>query len=175
MKKRHICAVFSFCLLCFAIFGLLNGCVSGANEYWFWGWALIRCWLFLFWMFLGIKFGRVGECIWRIEWTDDWGRSRFVLAVLMESLTRARMRAPVPGVLFFCCHKCHSGWGWKYFINPKTTCRFVESDVSFYWKRRVVWDWRLKSCVEDGVLKSFWGGVAAWKCDSFWVLFRLLM
>ena len=35
-----------------------------------------------------------------------------MLAVLGEGvLTRAFMRAPVLGVLFFCCHKCHSGWG----------------------------------------------------------------
>ena len=38
----------------------------------------------------------------------------------------------------FCCHKCHSGWNWEYFIIPKTTYRFMESDVSFYRKQRVV-------------------------------------
>ncbi len=37
----------------------------------------------------------------------------------------------------------------------------MESDVSFYRKQRVVLDWRSKSCFEDGVLGSFWGGVAA--------------
>jgi len=96
-------------------------------------------------------------------------------------LTRARMRAPVLGVLSFCCHKCHSGWNRKYFIIPKTTCRFtenhvsfcwkqrivlwkttcrfVESDVSFCWKQRVVFDWRSKSSFEDGVLVCFWDGV----------------
>ena len=53
-------------------------------------------------------------------------------------LTRACMRDPVLGVLFFCCHKCHSGWGWKCFIIPKTMCRFIENNVSFYWKHRIV-------------------------------------
>ena len=107
---------------------------------------------------------------------------------------RAGMRAPVLGVLFFCCHKCHSGWNWKYFIIPKTTyrftknivsfcwkqrvvlwkvtCRFIENNVSFCGKWRVVLDLRSKSCFEDGVLGIFWGGVVAWKCDSegccFW-------
>ena len=135
----------------------------------------------------------VGECFCGLS-SEGWG-SRFGLAVLAEDvLTRARMRAPVLGVLFFCCHKCHSGWNWKYFIIPKTTYRFMESDVSFYRKPRVVllkttyrfienivlfygkWrvvlDGRSKSCFEDGVLGSFWGGVVAWKHDSvgccFW-------
>ena len=76
----------------------------------------------------------------------------------------------------------------------KTSCRFAENNVSFYWKQRVVllktsyrftenivsfcgkWrvvlDGRSKSCFEDRVLGSFFGGVVAWKCDSvgccFW-------
>ena len=54
----------------------------------------------------------------------------------------------------------------------KTTCRFTENIVSFYGKQRVVLDWRTKSCFEDGILRIFGGGVAAWKCDSvgccFW-------
>ena len=66
-----------------------------------------------------------------MDW-DDWVRSRFGLSVQAEGVLRARMRAPVPGVLFFCCHKCHSGWNLKYFITSKTTCGFMESDVSFY-------------------------------------------
>ena len=37
----------------------------------------------------------------------------------------------------------------------------MESDVSFYGKQRVVFDWRTKSCFEDGVLRIFGGGVAA--------------
>ena len=37
----------------------------------------------------------------------------------------------------------------------------MESDVSFYGKQRVVFDWRSKSRFEDGVLVCFWDGVAA--------------
>ena len=37
----------------------------------------------------------------------------------------------------------------------------MESDVSFYGKQRVVFDWRSKSSFEDGVLVCFWDGVAA--------------
>ena len=37
----------------------------------------------------------------------------------------------------------------------------MESDVSFYGKQRVVFDWRSKSRFEDGVLGIFGGGVAA--------------
>ena len=140
MKKRHICAVFSLLIHCFVIFTLRNRCVSSANEYWFGVWAMICCWLFhcwwIFlrrWMFLwrGIrKGGGVDGLVWLDE-GDGW--------VLAEGvLTRACMRAPVLGVLFFCCHKCHSEWGWKYFIIPKTTHRFIESDVSFYRKQRIV-------------------------------------
>ena len=47
-------------------------------------------------MFLGVEFGRGGVDL------DDWVRNRFGLAVLAEYvLTRARMLAPVLGVLFF--------------------------------------------------------------------------
>ena len=187
MKKRHICAVFSLYASCFVIFALRNRCVSSANEYWFW--AMICRWLFhCWWIFLrrwmfflrGIRKGRgVDGLVWLDEgMVGDWPKM----------FARACMRAPVLRVLFFCCHKCHSGWGWKYFIIPKTTCCFMESDVSFYGKQRVVlWkvtgcfmennvsfcgkqrvvlDWRSKSCFEDGVLGIFWGGVVAWKCDS---------
>ena len=144
--------------------------------------------------FIADEYVFVGECFCGLS-SEGWG-SRFGLAVLAEDvLTRACMRALVLGVLFFCCHKCHSGWGWKYFIIPKTTCRFTKNIVSFCWKQRVVlwkvtyrftennvlfcgkWrvvlDGRSKSCFEDGVLGSFWGGVAAWKCDIFWMLFLL--
>ena len=138
MKKRHICAVFSLSIIRFVIFALRNRRVSSANEYWFGVWAMICCWLFYCWwiclrrwMFLGIEFGRVGE--W-IGWFD-WMRGGLGLG---RRFSCARMRALVLGVLFFCCHKCHSGWNWKYFIIPKTTYRFIESDVWFCWKQRVV-------------------------------------
>ena len=71
----------------------------------------------------------------------------------------------------------------QHIVLLKTTCCFMESDVSFYGKQRVVlWkvtgcfmennvsfcgkqrvvlDWRSKSCFEDGVLGIFWGGVVA--------------
>ena len=55
----------------------------------------------------------------------------------------------------------------------KVTYRFMENNVSFCWKQRVVFDWRSKSSFEDGVLVCFWDGVAAWKCDIFWMLFLL--
>ena len=52
---------------------------------------------------------------------------------------RARMRAPVLGVLFFCCHKCHSGWventsssQKRRVVLLKTSYRFTENNVSFY-------------------------------------------
>ena len=62
--------------------------------------------------------------------------------LLLSSRTRAR----TTGVLFFCCHKCHSRWSWQHFLIPKnnvlfywkqrivllkTTCRFIENNVSF--------------------------------------------
>ena len=145
MKKRHICAVFSLSIFCFVIFALRNRCVSSANEYWFGveSWFVVGCFIadlsmavsllmnissqvnvFVDWVRKGAEFDL-------IEWGDGLGLTEGVL-------TRACMRALVLGVLFFCCHKCHSGWNWKYFIIPKTTYRFMESDVSFYRKQRVV-------------------------------------
>ena len=176
MKKRHICAVFSLSIFRFVIFALRNEFVSSANEYWFGveSWFVVGC-------FIADEYFFVGECFyegdsegWRsglIELGDGW--------VLAEGvLTRACIRAPVLGVLFFCCHKCHNGWGWKCFITPKTTCRFIESDVwfcwkqrvvllkttyhftenivSFYWKQRVVL-WKVTGCFRLEVEKLFWG------------------
>ena len=43
----------------------------------------------------------------------------------------------------------------------KVTGCFMENNVSFCGKQRVVLDWRSKSCFEDGVLGIFWGGVVA--------------
>ena len=132
---------------------------------------------------------------WRSGWFDLIWLDVGMVGYWPKLFLRARVCALLYiGLLYFCCHKCHSGWGWKYFIIPKTTCRFMESDVSFYRKPRVVllkttcrfienivsfcgkWrvvlDWRSKSCFEDGVLGIFWGRVAAWKSDSvgcyFW-------
>ena len=126
-------------------------------------------------------FGRVEEwMVWfdLIGWGDGW--------ILAEGvLTRAFMRAPVLGVLFFCCHKCHSGWGWKCFITKKTTYRFTENDVLFYGKWRVVlWKttcrfvesdglfygkqpvvlWKVTCCFWLEVEKLFWG----WCFGDFW-------
>ena len=91
--------------------------------------------------------------------------------VLAEGvLTRVSMRAPVLGVLFFCCHKCHSGWGSKYFITPKTTYRFTENDVSFYRKHRVVLLKTTCRFVESDVL--FWiGGRKVVLRMVFWGVF----
>ena len=149
-------------------------------------WFVVGCFIADEYFFVGECFyegrgrGRVGKWIGWFDWMRGW-------LGIGRRFSRACMRAPVLGVLIFCCHKCHSGWGWKYFIIPqnyvsfyrkwrvvllKTTYRFTENNVSFCGKWRVVLDWRSKSCFEDGVLGSFWGGVAAWKCDSvgscFW-------
>ena len=179
--------------------------------------SLLICrWLFHCWFvdgcFIADEYFFVSECFferdsegWRsglIELGDGW--------VLAEGvLTRACMRAPVLGVLFFLLSQVSQRMGLKMLHHPqndvsfyrkqrivllKTSCRFAENNVSFYWKQRVVllktsyrftenivsfcgkWrvvlDGRSKSCFEDRVLGSFWGGVAAWKCDSveccFW-------
>ena len=124
---------FSLFVSCFVIFALRNRCVGSANEYWFWGWVLIRCWLFHCWFvdgcFIADEYFFASECFFeggfgRVEewmvWFDLIGRGDgWILAEGV--LTRARMRALVLGVLFFCCHKCHSGWNWEYFIIHKTT------------------------------------------------------
>ena len=165
MKKRHICAVFSLFTSCLVIFTLRNRCISSANEYWFGVWAMICCWLFHCWFvdgcFIADEYFFVSECFWRLC-SEGWGSGLVGLIgwgdgwVLAEGvLTRACMRDPVLGVLFFCCHKCHSGWGWKCFIIPKTTCRFMESDVSFYRKQRV--DLQKTSCHFIENIVSFCG------------------
>ena len=148
-----------------------------------WGWVLIRCWLFHCWwiclrrwMFLwggNRKGGGVDGLVWLSE-GKVWYWPKGVL-------TRARMRALVLGVLFFLLSQVSQRMGLRilhYFKNDvwfygkwrvvlwKVTCRFGESDVLF-------WIGGSKSCFEDGVLVCFWGGVAAWKCDIFWMLFLL--
>ena len=185
-KTAYLCRFFFFFILCFAIFGLLNGCESGANEYRFWCWVLIRCWLFLCWIFWGIEFGRVGEWIGMIRWVDwdDWeggwgdagraggrcayarayARSRTRSFVFLLSQVSQRM-----GLRILHYFKNDVWFCWKRrVVLWKVTCRFMENNVLF-------WDLRLKSRVENGVLGSFLGGVAVWKCDIFWVLFPLLM
>ena len=73
---------------------------------------------------------------------------------------RARIRAPVLGVLFFAVTSVTadgventSSSQKRRVVLQKVTCGFVENNVSFYGKQRVVFDWRTKSCFEDGV----WG------------------
>ena len=159
-------------------------------------WIFLRRWMFLW---RGIrKSGGVDGLVW----LDEGG-------CIDRRFTRACMRAPVLGVLFFLLSQVSQRMGLKMLHHPqndvsfyrkqrivllKTSCRFAENNVSFYWKQRVVllktsyrftenivsfcgkWrvvlDGRSKSCFEDRVLGSFWGGVAAWKCDSveccFW-------
>ena len=67
-------------------------------------------------------------------------------------LTRARMRAPVLGVLFFAVTSVTADGIENTSSSPKlrvvllkTTCRFVESDVLFYRKQRVVL-WKVTCC-----------------------------
>ena len=173
MKKRHICAVFSLSIFCFVIFALRNRCVSSANEYWFGveSWFVVGCFIADLSMVVSLLmnisssvnvFMKGDSEEWRsgwvglIGWGDGW--------VLAEGVpTRARMRALVLGVLFFCCHKCHSGWNWKYFITKKTTYRFAENNVSFYRKHRIVlWKTTCRFWLE--VEKLFWG----WCFGEFW-------
>ena len=170
-----------------------------------WGWVLIRCWLFhcgfVDGCFIADEYFFVGECFfegdsegWRSGWIGliGWGGWLGIGRRCSYARVYARSR---PTSFVFCCHKCHSGWSWKYFIIPKTTYRFTENHVSFCWKQRIVLlktscrfmennvlfcgKWRVvlnlrsKSCFEDGVLGSFWGGVAVWKCDIFLMLFLL--
>ena len=119
--------------------------------------------------FIADEYFFVGECFCGLS-SEGWG-SRFGLAVLAEDvLTRARMRALVLGVLFFCCHKCHSGWNWEYFIKPKTTYRFMESDVLFYWKRRIVLLKTTYRFIENNVSFYWKQRVVLWKVTGcFWL------
>ena len=178
-KTAYLCRFF-FVYTLFCYLYLRNGCVGSANEYWLWGWVLIRCWLFhcwwIFlrrWMFLwgGAKGWRSG-LVW-FDWVRGW------LGIGGRCSSRALMRAPVLGVLFFAVTSVTadgientSSSQKRRIVLLKTTCHFIENNVLFCGKWRVVLDWRSKGCFEDGVLGSFWGGVAAWKCDSaeccFW-------
>lgn len=94
---------------------------------------LFHCWwIFLrWWMFYEGRTRKVGSgLVGLIGWGDGW--------VLAEGVL-TRVYAYIDTRSFvLCCHKCHSGWNWKYFIIPKTTYRFIESDVSFYWKHSIV-------------------------------------
>ena len=112
--------------------------------------SLLIIWLIRRWMFLEVEFGRVGMWIGWFDWMRGWlgvGRRCSYARVYERSRTRS---------FVFCCHKCHSGWNRKYFIIPKTTCRFMESDVSFYRKQRVVLLKTTCRFVESDGL--FWGG-----------------
>ena len=142
---------------------------------------LFHCWwIFLCkWMFFWGGFGRMEE--W-FDWVRGWlgiGRRCSYARVYTRSRTRS---------FVFLLSQVSQRMGLKMLHHPKndvsfyrkwrvvllkTTCRFTENNVLFCGKWRVVLDWRSKSCFEDGVLGSFWGGVAAWKCDIFWMLFLL--
>ena len=126
-------------------------------------------------------FGRVEEWMGWFDWMRGWlgigrrcsyarayARSRTRSFVFLLSQVSQRMELKIlhhpKNYVSFC---------WKQrIVLLKTTCHFIENDVSFCGKWRVVLYWRSKSCFEDGVLVCFWGGVAAWKCDSegccFW-------
>ena len=106
-------------------------------------------------MFLGIGFRRVGE------WIGMIGREEVCqLAVLAEGvLSCSRMRAPVLGVLFFAVTSVTADGAEntsllqkRRVVLLKTTCRFMEGDVSFYRKPRVVL-WKVTCCfTENNVL-----------------------
>ena len=116
-------------------------------------WIFLRRWIF-FWGEGMRKGGEVDWLVWLSEGMVGYWPKVFL---------RACMRDPVLGVLFFCCHKCHSGWGWKYFITKKTTYRFTENDVLFYGKWRVVlWKTTCRFVESDGL---FYGKqrVVLWK------------
>ena len=140
-------------------------------------WFVVGC-------FIADEYFFVGECFYeggieRVEeWIGwfDWMRGWLGIG---RSVLRARMRAPVLGVLLFCCHKCHSGWNWKYFIIPKTTYRFMENNVSFYRKQRVVL-WKVTGCFGLEVERLFWGwcfgkflgwssSVKVWQCGMLFM------
>ena len=149
-------------------------------------WFVVGC-------FIADEYFFVSECFLRGD-SEGWRSGLVGLigwgdgCVLAEGvLTLARMRAPVPGVLFFLLSQVSQWMELKILHHPKnnvsfywkrrvvllkTTYRFTENNVLFYWKQRVVFDWRSKSCFEDGVLGFFLGRVVAWKCDSegccFW-------
>ena len=100
-------------------------------------WFVVGC-------FIADEYFFVSECFWRLcsegwgEWIGwfDWMRGWLGIGrrcSYARAYARSRTRSFV-----FCCHKCHSGWNWEYFIIPKTTHRFIESDVWFCWKQRVV-------------------------------------
>ena len=82
--------------------------------------------------------------------------------MLAEGVFRARVCALPYWSFVFLLSQVSQRMELKKLHHPKkTTCRFVERDVSFCGKQRVVLDWRSKSCFEDGVLGIFWGRVAA--------------
>ena len=148
-KTAYLCRFFFFFILCFAIFGLLNGCESGANEYRFWCWVLIRCWLFLCWIFWGIEFGRVGEWIGMIRWVDwdDWegGWGDAGRAGGRCAYARAYARSRTRSFVFFAVTSVTADGventsllQKRRVVLLKTTCRFMKSDVSCYGKQRVV-------------------------------------
>ena len=138
---------------------------------------LFHCWwIFLRrWMFLGFEFGRMEEWF-------DWMRG--MVGYWPKVFIRARVCAlPYLGVLFFAVTSVTVN-GIENTSSPKNnisfylkqrivlwkvTCRFIGNNLSFWGKQRVVLDWRSKSCFEDGVLGSFWGGVAAWKCEMLFL------
>ena len=67
----------------------------------------------------------------------------------------------------FCCHKCHSRWSWQHFLIPQNNVSFVENNVSFYWKRRVVLLKTTCRFIENNV--SFCAGqrlIVSHRCDT---------
>ena len=173
---------FSLSIFCFVVFTLRNRCVSGANEYWFWGWVLIRCWLFhcgfvdgcfiadeYFFasecFFEGRGFGRVGRWIGWFDWMRGWlgigrrcsyarayARSRTRSFVFLLSQVSQRMRSKI---LHHPQKDVSFYRKWRV-VLLKTTCRFTENNVSFYWKQRVVL-WKVTCCFGLEVEKLFWG------------------
>lgn len=76
----------------------------------------------------------------------EWWRAKIPLAhVSAHTLTRTG--AHTTGVLFFCCHKCHTARSQtlyddenRHLLTPKTTRRSKKNNVSFSTKQRVTFN-----------------------------------
>ena len=132
---------------------------------------LFHCWwIFLRrWMFLGFEFGRMEEWF-------DWMRG--MVGYWPKVFIRARVCAlPYLGVLFFAVTSVTadgienaSSPKKQHIVLLKTTCRFIENNVSFYRKQRIVL-WKV-TCRFIGNNVLFWiGGRKVVLRMVFWGVF----